>query len=87
MFLLGTFLLSLLVYLTYNLTFVQHQGRYLFSALIPISIGVAFAWVVITRPVVERWPSLVFLLPLGLAVALIALDIVALFRYIVPSLT
>lgn len=87
MFLLGTFLLSLLVYLTYNLTFVQHQGRYLFSALIPISIGVAFAWVVITRPIIERWPSLVFLLPLGLAVALIALDMVALFRFIVPSLT
>ncbi len=87
MFLLGTFLLSLLVYLTYNLTFVQHQGRYLFSALIPISIGVAFAWVIITRPVIERWPSLVFLLPLGLALALIALDIAALFRFIVPSLT
>jgi 4-amino-4-deoxy-L-arabinose transferase-like glycosyltransferase len=34
-------LLTLLSYLWYNLTFVQHQGRYLFPALIPI--GLAFA--------------------------------------------
>jgi hypothetical protein len=32
---------TLLSYLWYNLTFVQHQGRYLFPALIPI--GLAFA--------------------------------------------
>ncbi|MFQ5813838.1 MAG: hypothetical protein ACE5I2_11730, partial [Anaerolineae bacterium] len=34
-------LLTLLSYLWYNLTFVQHQGRYLFPALVPI--GLAFA--------------------------------------------
>ena len=34
-------LLTLLSYLWYNLKFVQHQGRYLFPALIPI--GLAFA--------------------------------------------
>lgn len=34
-------LFTLLSYLWYNLTFVQHQGRYLFPALIPI--GLAFA--------------------------------------------
>ena len=28
----GTLAMSLSVYLTYNLTFVQHQGRYLFPA-------------------------------------------------------
>jgi uncharacterized membrane protein len=32
---------TLLSYLWYNLTFVQHQGRYLFPALVPI--GLAFA--------------------------------------------
>ncbi len=34
-------LFTLLSYLWYNLTFVQHQGRYLFPALVPI--GLAFA--------------------------------------------
>ncbi len=34
-------LFTLLSYLWYNLTFVQHQGRYLFPALIPL--GLAFA--------------------------------------------
>ena len=32
---------TLLSYLWYNLTFVQHQGRYLFPALIPIGLAVA----------------------------------------------
>ncbi|MGB3715019.1 MAG: glycosyltransferase family 39 protein [Candidatus Promineifilaceae bacterium] len=85
--LLGTFLLSLLVYLTYNLTFVQHQGRYLFSALVPISIGFALGWAAIGRPFVKRWPSFAILLPLGLALALVMLDLLALFRFIIPSLT
>jgi hypothetical protein len=34
-------LLTLLSYLWYNLKFVQHQGRYLFPALVPL--GLAFA--------------------------------------------
>lgn len=36
----GLVLLTLTSYLWYNLTFVQHQGRYLFPALIPIGLGV-----------------------------------------------
>ncbi|MBL7184651.1 MAG: hypothetical protein ISS50_09415 [Anaerolineae bacterium] len=34
-------LFTLLSYFWYNLTFVQHQGRYLFPALVPL--GLAFA--------------------------------------------
>ena len=34
-------LLVVLAFVWYNLTFVQHQGRYLFPALVPISIGFA----------------------------------------------
>ena len=30
-----TLLLSLTLYLAYNVTFVQHQGRYLFPVLVP----------------------------------------------------
>jgi len=37
-------LLTLLTYIYYNVTFLQHQGRYLFTALIPIAIFVAAGW-------------------------------------------
>jgi hypothetical protein len=40
----ATVLLTLLVYAWYNLQFVQHQGRYLFTALIPIAIGFGLGW-------------------------------------------
>lgn len=43
--------LSLLLYLVYNVTFVQHQGRYLFPALVPIALGVALGleWLLARR--------------------------------------
>jgi 4-amino-4-deoxy-L-arabinose transferase-like glycosyltransferase len=40
----ATVLLALLVYAGYNLQFVQHQGRYLFTALIPIAVFFALGW-------------------------------------------
>jgi 4-amino-4-deoxy-L-arabinose transferase-like glycosyltransferase len=83
----GTFMISLALYLGYNLTFVQHQGRYLFPALIPIGIGVAIAWTMLILPVSNRWPAARFLLPLFLAIALIGLDLLALFRFIIPALS
>jgi hypothetical protein len=36
-------LLTLLIYIGYNLKFVQHQGRYLFPALTPISLAAALS--------------------------------------------
>jgi hypothetical protein len=81
----GTFLLSLSLYLTYNLTFVQHQGRYLFPALIPIALAVALSWTTLLQPITRRWPPAVYLLPAGLALALFALDLLALFRFIIPE--
>ncbi len=83
----GTLAMSLLVYLSYNVTFVQHQGRYLFSALLPIGIGVAVAWATLMGPLMKRHPSAAYLLPLSLTLALVALDLLALFRFIVPSLS
>jgi hypothetical protein len=84
--LVGTFALSLSLFLGYNLTFVQHQGRYLFSALIPISIAVALAWGVFIWPVTRRWPAAAYALPFGLAIALVGLDLLALYRFIIPAL-
>ncbi|MGC9336134.1 MAG: DUF2142 domain-containing protein, partial [Anaerolineae bacterium] len=37
-------LLTLASYLWYNTTFLQHQGRYLFRALLPIGLGAAVGW-------------------------------------------
>ena len=51
---LGTMVLVLAVvfgsYLLYNLKFVQHQGRYLFWGLLPISTFVALGWREVLRP-------------------------------------
>ncbi len=43
-------LLSLLVYAWYNTQFLQHQGRYLFTALIPIAIFFSLGWEGVLRP-------------------------------------
>jgi 4-amino-4-deoxy-L-arabinose transferase-like glycosyltransferase len=37
-------LLTLLTYAGYNMQFVQHQGRYLFTALIPVAIAFGLGW-------------------------------------------
>ncbi len=83
----GTFVVSLSLFLGYNLTFVQHQGRYLFSALIPISIAVALVWGIIFWPVSRRWPAAAYLLPFGLVIGLVGLDLLALYRFIIPALS
>ncbi|HXF68709.1 MAG TPA: glycosyltransferase family 39 protein [Thermoflexus sp.] len=36
-------------YLGYNLSFVQHQGRYLFPALLPIALGLVVGWLAWTE--------------------------------------
>ena len=46
-----SFLLTLASYLWYNIQFVQHQGRYLFPALIPLSVCFALGmWKLVERP-------------------------------------
>jgi 4-amino-4-deoxy-L-arabinose transferase-like glycosyltransferase len=81
-----TFLLSLAVHVVYNFTFVQHQGRYLFPALLPIGVGVSVGLGVWLRPFIRRWPPLRYALPLGLGLAMVGLAVWALFRVIVPFL-
>lgn len=79
--------LTLLLYLGYNVTFVQHQGRYLFPALIPVAVGVTVGLAAWARPLLTRRPELAPLVPAGLTLALVALDLVALFYFIVPQLS
>jgi hypothetical protein len=49
--------LTLTVYLWYNLTFVQHQGRYLFPALIPLALGAALGLEWLLAPRHARWTA------------------------------
>ena len=53
-FLAAAALLTLLTYVYYNITFLQHQGRYLFTALIPIAIFLALGWRSALGPSVGR---------------------------------
>jgi len=80
-----TFLLTLALHVGYNLTFVQHQGRYLFPALIPIACGFTAGLGYWLRPLVRRWPWAGYLLTLGLAAVLGGMALFALWR-IVPGL-
>jgi hypothetical protein len=45
-----TALLALLVYAWYNMQFVQFQGRYLFTALIPVAVAFAIGWQAVQEP-------------------------------------
>ena len=83
---------TLFTHVYYNITFVQHQGRYLFPALIPIGIGVGLSldlWATwIKKWGQQRWATAVSpIIPLGLGIALAGLDLVALYKFILPQLT
>ncbi len=87
-------LITLALYLYYNLSFVQHQGRYLFPGLIPtglaaaVGIGQWVKWVVEGARLKEQgsggWMELALTLaPIGL---MAAFDVFALYRFIIPAL-
>ncbi len=82
-----SFLITLGLYLYYNLTYVQHQGRYLFPALVPISAAVAvslWAWAGLADKLVKR--NVGWLIPVAVLLGLAALDLFALYRFIIPTL-
>ena len=96
------FVLTLGGYLYYNLTFVQHQGRYLFPALIPIGLVFAIGWWqvldkikgLVTRLLSRAtrdwtpWLDQAQLIIFALIFIYLArLDLVALQRYIIPNLS
>ncbi|MCI0625154.1 MAG: hypothetical protein L0387_26510, partial [Acidobacteria bacterium] len=89
-------LLTLAVYLYYNLDFVQHQGRYLFPALIPIGLAAALGlrqWASWVAAAIRRLPSIArfapqmeTLLPFLPLALMAALCLFALYRFILPAL-
>jgi 4-amino-4-deoxy-L-arabinose transferase-like glycosyltransferase len=82
--LLAAFCFTALTFLGYNLGFMQHQGRYLFPALIPLGIagalGLARLAGLLPR-LVRPWAAAA---PLA---ALAAFDVYCLFRFVVPHLS
>jgi 4-amino-4-deoxy-L-arabinose transferase-like glycosyltransferase len=96
--LLLVFVLVTVAHVLYNVKFVQHQGRYLFPALVPV--GLAFAlglreWVnsladLLSRPPLpQRFGSLLMAIGKGSVfflfyVGFLALDLVCLYCFIVP---
>jgi len=85
--LLASALLTLGLYLYYNLSFVQHQGRYLFPALIPIGLAAAVSldtWGKLAEKLVRF--KIGWIIPLGALLAMAALDVFALYRFIIPAL-
>ena len=92
------FVLTLGGYLYYNLTFVQHQGRYLFPALIPIGLAFSIGWYHLLDKIKgglqgwqsswAKWLNAAQVIAFALVFAyLAALDFVALQRYIIPNLS
>lgn len=75
--------LTLSAFLWYNLTFVQHQGRYLFPALIPVGLAAALGldtWAEALPRQARPWTLAAFFA--GLAV----FDVYCLVRVIIPHL-
>ena len=77
-------LLNLTLYLVYNLNYVQHQGRYLFPSLIPITTLLIGGWHHLTTKI-SNHPLLPSGFCLALTLALLWLNALALFR-ILPCL-
>ncbi|RLC69982.1 MAG: hypothetical protein DRJ03_18345 [Chloroflexi bacterium] len=82
--LLASCLFILLEYLGYNLTFLQHQGRYLFPALIPIGAAAALG----LRKLADVLPKQARPWTLiAIFAGLAAFDVYCLYRFIIPALT
>jgi 4-amino-4-deoxy-L-arabinose transferase-like glycosyltransferase len=83
-------IITLIQYGYYNVTFVQFQGRYLFPALIPLALLMAFgawgwAWLLARRLPVRAGRALAWL-PLAGVAWLPPLAVYALFRFVIPFL-
>jgi 4-amino-4-deoxy-L-arabinose transferase-like glycosyltransferase len=88
-------LITLAVYLYYNVSFVQHQGRYLFPALIPLGLAAAVGiaqwvhWLVAAARLkgqeAGQWVE--WSLTFAPIAVMAALDVFALYRFIIPALT
>ncbi len=81
-------LLTLALYLYYNISFVQHQGRYLFPALIPLALAAAASlreWGRVVESVSRQ--KIRWVVAVAALISMAALDVLALYRFIIPALS
>ena len=81
-------LLTLALYLYYNISFVQHQGRYLFPALIPMGLAAAVSlweWGRVIESVSRQ--KIGWVIAGAALIGMAALDVFALYRFIIPALS
>ena len=76
---LGTLLAAASGYVVYNLTFEQLQGRYLFTALVPIAVLLVAGWAALVPPRSQR------LLGIGIGLLLLSLNAYTLTQVLVPG--
>ena len=77
--LLATLGIAVLAYVGYNLTFEQPQGRYLFTALVPIAMLLVLGWASWLPRRVQAWGIVL------VATGLVGLNAYALVRVLVPG--
>ena len=76
-------LLTVSAFVWYNLTFVQHQGRYLFPALVPLATAASLGLETLTDAFPRRLDAGV---RVAFFVGLAVFDVYCLFRIILPNL-
>jgi len=81
-----TLILAVLAYLYYNSEFLQWQGRYMFSGLIPFALILIYGLDAWRDRLLSRWEMSRWLTPLVL-MGLAVLDLYLLFVVIVPNLS
>ncbi|MGB1252838.1 MAG: DUF2142 domain-containing protein [Candidatus Promineifilaceae bacterium] len=75
--------LNFLLYIVYNFSFVQHQGRYFFVSLIPIGTAMTIGLDTWLRPLTKQIKPVALLLPLTLILGLSLINLYIVF-YILP---
>ena len=86
--LLSTLSIVILQYIQYNLEFVQHQGRYLFPALLPFALFYVAGLVGWSRYLENCWPNYSYVwywLPVLYIPTMVILSVYALYATIIPA--
>ncbi|MCS7060909.1 MAG: DUF2142 domain-containing protein [Anaerolineae bacterium] len=73
-------------FLWYNIQFVQHQGRYLYPALIPFATAVALGWTFAAGAVATRWPPVRRYLWTAFLIGLAGFNLYLLWRVVLPGM-
>lgn len=69
-------------FIWYNVQFVQHQGRYLYAALIPFATAIALGWTF----AVSRWPRIQQWLWAAFLIGLAGFNLYLLWRVVLPGM-